>query len=284
MRAMTDSVQQPATSLGVSIVLYQSDIAGLAALLESLDSAIQHARGAGVLGEVDISIVDNSLDDHYRRQVQALIESSTVHDASALVINAHNAGFGAAHNQILRKSPCRYHLVLNPDVALDPDALTVGLTALETDTSTELVSPFVQGPNREQEFLCKRYPTVWVLLLRAFGPAALKSRFDADLASYECRDLCSGTDPAEVPLVSGCFMLGRTQSMQDIGGFDEAFFLYFEDFDLSQRLSMRGRLLYLPQMRIRHGGGYAARKGLRHIAMFVASGVRFFNRYGWRWV
>ena len=85
-------------------------------------------------------------------------------------------------------------------------------------------------------------------------------------------------------LASGCFMLLRAHSLATVGGFDERYFLYFEDFDLSLRLAQLGEVQYLPEMQIIHHGGYAARKGWRHIAMFLRSGIRFFQDHGWRWV
>ncbi|HET6266063.1 MAG TPA: hypothetical protein VFD95_14465, partial [Usitatibacter sp.] len=60
------------------------------------------------------------------------------------------------------------------------------------------------------------------------------------------------------------------------------FFMYFEDYDLSLRVGRESQVAYVPQARIRHHGGEASRKGLRHVAWFVSSAVRFFARHGWR--
>jgi GT2 family glycosyltransferase len=79
-------------------------------------------------------------------------------------------------------------------------------------------------------------------------------------------------------------MLAPTPALRAVGGFDERYFLYFEDFDLSLRLGEHGRLVFEPAMRIVHHGGYAARKGLRHVRYFLRSGIRFFNDHGWRWI
>ena len=79
-------------------------------------------------------------------------------------------------------------------------------------------------------------------------------------------------------------MLVRGSAFCAVNGFDESYFLYFEDYDLSRRLQSKGRLQYLPQMQIVHAGGNAARKGVRHIAMFVRSGIHFFQQHGWQWI
>jgi GT2 family glycosyltransferase len=77
-------------------------------------------------------------------------------------------------------------------------------------------------------------------------------------------------------------MLCRTAALKAVSGFDEGYFLYFEDFDLSLRIAKIGELAYVPAMRIKHAGGHAARKGRAHIGMFVRSAMRFFNTHGWR--
>jgi GT2 family glycosyltransferase len=91
-------------------------------------------------------------------------------------------------------------------------------------------------------------------------------------------------DGADVVLASGCFMLLRSAAFRAVGGFDERYFLYFEDYDLSMRLAGEGVLRFQPAMAIVHHGGYAASKGWRHIGLFMRSGYRFFSQYGWQWI
>ena len=74
------------------------------------------------------------------------------------------------------------------------------------------------------------------------------------------------------PIVSGCFMLFRTDVLQQLEGFDPRFFLYFEDFDISLRAGRVSRIAYVPQVKVVHHGGHASRKGWRHIWMFGRSG------------
>ena len=78
-------------------------------------------------------------------------------------------------------------------------------------------------------------------------------------------------------------MLIRGAALRAVGGFDERYFLYFEDFDLSLRLAGQGAVEYLPAMVVRHYGGGSAAKGWRHRWLFLRSGVRFFSDHGWRW-
>ena len=79
-------------------------------------------------------------------------------------------------------------------------------------------------------------------------------------------------------------MLARTSALQAVGGFDERYFLHFEDLDLSLRMHAQGRVVSDPGVTLIHHGGHAARKGLAHLRLFLRSGLRFFNTHGWRWL
>ena len=97
------------------------------------------------------------------------------------------------------------------------------------------------------------------------------------------RELSESQPSKNIPIISGCFMLCRSDAIARVSGFDPGYFLYFEDFDLSLRVGDSAALAYVPAMRIKHGGGGSARKGLKHINMFVRSAGRFFSKHGWRW-
>jgi hypothetical protein len=120
------------------------------------------------------------------------------------------------------------------------------------------------------------------LLLRGFLPSAVRNRFQQRLAFYEMQDLSEQHPTKDIPIISGCFMLFRTRKLQELEGFNPRYFLYFEDFDLSLRASVNGKLAYVPAMRIVHLGGHSARKGWRHISLFARSGIRFYSTWGWR--
>ncbi|MEE4146822.1 MAG: glycosyltransferase [Halieaceae bacterium] len=274
------------TRLSVSIVLHNSSLPMLDRVLQSLARSAEVAHAAGRVGHVLVEVLDNSCDEPFCNEARAAIAGWPQSAIFRVVYRrlADNRGFGAGHNSAIHRLDSDFHLVLNPDAELAEDALSSGLTRLQEDPGIVLLSPRVQGPDGVQEFLCKRYPAVLLLLLRAFAPHFIRRLFQGRLDRYEMRDLCSGTAEAEIPLASGCFMLARSAALQSVGGFDERYFLYFEDFDLSLRLGSQGRLVFSPAMHIVHHGGYAANKGLRHIAYFVRSGTRFFRQHGWRWI
>jgi len=271
--------------LSVSLVVYNSSLDLLAKTLASLQAAADRAQ-ANELSGVSVTVVNNASTDEYSAQLRQLLSRVSQSEAFALELLdlPENVGYGAGHNRALMVADSTCHLVLNPDVELAAGALSVGVARLQADPEVVLLSPRARGGDGEAEFLCKRYPSVLVLLLRAFAPATGQRLFPGKLARYQMSDVCTGEEAVEVPLASGCFMLARTADLQALSGFDERYFLYFEDFDLCLRLAGRGRLLYLPVMEIVHHGGYAGRKGLRHLWLFVTAGLRFFHQHGWRWI
>ena len=138
-----------------------------------------------------------------------------------------------------------------------------------------------------REYLCKRYPTILDLFLRGFAPRPLQALFRKRLYRYEMRDVMDVEPPRDVigvPALSGAFMLAKRVAIDSTGGFDPRYFLYFEDFDWSVRLSRITQIAWLPSMRAVHHGGRAAHKGWKHVLMFVRSGIRFYNKHGWRWL
>ena len=277
-----------AFTLAVSVVCFHTPRRQVLDLLDSLALACERARAELPLERVEITIVDNGDNggdskDFSAEDCAELAGSPRLRGCELRVLHGHgNIGYGAAHNLVIRESEAEYHLLLNPDVEFDPHALSAGLGHLVSNPATVLVSPAASNGGGRQ-YLCKRYPSILVLLLRGLVPAFLRAPFARKLAAYEMRDLPGDRPSAGIPIASGCCMLCRERPLREIGGFDERFFLYFEDFDLSLRLGRLGELAHVPSMRIRHDGGNAASKGPGHIGMFVRSAWRFFNLHGWRW-
>ncbi|MEH6582423.1 MAG: glycosyltransferase [Halioglobus sp.] len=282
---MENSLSPPA-HLSVAIVLYSSSVDLLRGTLNSLFRSVERARLDGVLSSAQVHVVDNTLCPDYAERVRHLLSECPGSEGYRLVYCAadSNDGFGGGNNRVMPSLTSDAHLILNPDVELAESTLSIALTRLQQDTSIALLSPYVSGDDGRQEYLCKRYPSVFVLLLRAFAPDVIHKLFRTRLHHYEMRDVCSGSEEVDVMLASGCFMLVRTEMLLAVSGFDERYFLYFEDFDLSLRLGRLGRLVFHPAVKIVHHGGYAASKGLKHVGLFMRSGIRFFADHGWRWI
>lgn len=273
------SVQSKQPTLSISIVLFQQHQALLNDTLNSLAEAVNSA--------VNIHSAQLFLIDNNPAPVFAVEPDHPVFSEIITLQGHGNIGYGRGHNLAIMDSQCDYHLVLNPDVILAFDAVYCAVNFMQQYSQAGVLAPSVKQANGNPEYLCKRYPAVLDLILRGFAPVLLKRLFRKRLAHYEMRDLikCNpiSCDPVwDVPLLSGCFMFFRGKLIRDLGGFDPAYFLYFEDYDLSIRLAKYARTVYVPEVKITHFGGYAARKGWHHIKMFMRSAVRFYHIHGWR--
>ena len=275
---MSTALRDLPLNLSISLVCYKSDPQRLLGTLQSLQAALRYANTQQPI-TAQLTLVDNGND---AAQLHKLLQESSLDSVAEIICNQKNIGFGSANNQVIDNAASEFHLVLNPDVELQNDALQVALGYLLQHPATVAISPACRNSSGATEYLCKRYPSLFILLLRGFAPEWLKQRFHNALARYQCQELASSTSATKVDLISGCFMLCRTAALQKAGGFDEAYFLYFEDFALSIALARLGDLYYLPTCRIVHHGGKAANKGLQHIGYFVRSAWHFYQGHGWK--
>lgn len=265
------------TRLSVGLVTYRPHMQMLADALSSLHVAVQLAQHAGLLGDTRLVIIDNGNDEG----LLALAHQTGWPDAE--LISGHgNVGFGSGHNLALNEDVGDLHLVLNPDIDLEPEAMVNALRFMNSHPECGILSPVIRDKNGAWAYLCKRYPSVLDLFLRGFMPGAVKKLFARRLARYEMADFSNADVLWDPPIVSGCFMLCRSELLRKLAGFDPRYFLYFEDFDLSLRAAKHARIAAVSAVRVTHYGGDASRKGWRHIRMFGASAWRFFSTHGWR--
>ena len=269
----------------------------MAALVEAIDAAVT----AGEIAIVQLTLIDNaaptavapngSKNNGWKRPKYGHLQPIEYRNLQlpmhpnlivSWVTEQGNIGYGAANNLALLASPAPFHLVLNPDVEMARDCLKNGLRCLKNQPNTVLISPVANSPTGEPLYLAKRMPSVDVLFLRGFAPSwlvrGLPMFVQKHLARYEYREIAFDARLDNLQIASGAFMLLRQSAVQKLNppGFDPRYFLYFEDFDLSLRLSKIGNVVREPGCKIIHAGGGAGRKGVQHIAYFVRSAARFF--------
>jgi GT2 family glycosyltransferase len=270
--------------LSVSVVVYHPDVRLLDRTLTSIGLAYQRLREVRGEMPMHIYLVDNGglPEIDLARLLQWLAEQGISHTA----ISGHgNVGYGRGHNLAIEQARSGWHLILNPDIDMDRDALLKAVDFLEAHSDAGLVTPRIDDDGEDIQYLCRRYPTVLDLFVRGFLPRGMRRCFARRLSRYEMRDVINAHDIHwDPPIVSGCFMFFRTDLLKRLAGFDPRYFLYFEDYDLSLRAHELSHVAYVPAVRVVHHGGGAARKGLAHIRMFVASAFKFYNRFGWKWL
>lgn len=196
------------------------------------------------------------------------------------IFNNKNLGYGAAHNIAIRKTidqQIPYHLVINPDIRLEGKVLSELLDFIDKNKEIGHVMPKVIYPNGEIQYLCKLLPKPTDLIFRRFLPKNWTKKSN-DI--FELRH--SGYDKImDVPYLSGCFMLLKTEVLKDVGLFDERFFMYPEDIDLTRRIHQKYRTVFYPKVQIVHNHEQASYKNLKLLLIHLVNLIKYFNKWGW---
>ena len=191
-----------------------------------------------------------------------------------------NLGYGRAHNIALRESAYEktdFHLVMNSDVqvaATDIDAMHDWMVA---NPQVGQLMPRVVHPDGSQQYLAKRLPAPLDVFGRRFLPSKLMAKRNE---RYELRDL-DLTRPINAPYLSGCFMFLRTKAVVEAGLFDERYFMYPEDIDLTRTIHRHYLTLYYPQWTIIHAHARSSYKNKHMLWIHIQNMCRYFNKYGW---
>lgn len=249
-----------------SIVLYNNDPIVLEQIISSF---IDHD-----MNEILLFLVDHSPTN--------ALESKIVMSNNVIYIhNGSNPGFGAGHNYALDKallSESSYHFIVNPDITLTHEVIPTMVEYMKSDPRIGMLMPEILNDDGSIQYLPKLLPSPFWILRRKL------KRFDFNHSTftnkYELRNISRSTI-YNAPLLSGCFTLLNLDAVKHIGGYDEKFFMYFEDFDLSRRMHQKYKTIYFPEVSVYHGYEGGASKSLKLFRIFVTSALIYFNKWGW---
>lgn len=178
------------------------------------------------------------------------------------IVNRRIQGFGANHNAAFAHCRTPYFCVVNPDIRLPSDPLPALLESLQQPHAA-VAAPLVRDSHGTIEDSARRFPTSGLLLRKLFG-ARPGPDYPADRG------------PLEVEWVAGMFMLFRSSAYASVRGFDEAYFLYYEDVDLCRRLRDAGKsVVYDPRASVVHGARRASRRNPALAIQHLRSALRF---------
>lgn len=256
------NAQSEPLDLAVSFVLYRTS-------QEEVDRAIAQVLQSDVTAEV--LLIDNSPEASDVR----LPDDPRVR----LVHQGVNLGYGRGHNIAIRQaSPARYHLVLNTDVAYGPEVLPKLVAFMDAHPEIGLAAPRVVYPDGSLQHLCRLLPDPADLFARGFLPNSGWAQRRSD--RYEFRHWAYDEE-ASFPFLSGCFMFLRRSVLDRVGGFDERFFLYGEDIDLSRRVHQIAGTMFVPWVEIEHEYRTKGSRSFKRFAHRTMNLVRYFNKWGW---
>jgi GT2 family glycosyltransferase len=256
-------------NINVSIVVYHNNEEQVLRTIKScLNSNLN----------MKIYLIDNSSNQNLSKLVS--IDKKKI----IYIFNNSNLGHGKAHNIALKKSiqeKVKYHLVLNPDVYFEKGVLEELYNFMEKNHDVGMVMPKIIYPDGSIQYLCKLLPTPLDLFGRRFlswGPFKdwIKKRnehFELRFTNYDV--------PMDVPFLSGCFMFIRTKVLEKVGLFDERFFLYCDDLDLSRRIHKVSRTVYYPYCRVFHEWRRGSYKSVKLLWYHIKDSIKYFNKWGW---
>lgn len=217
-----------------------------------------------------IYIIDNSPDE-------------TISEAAALIpkskyIHVPNRGFGAGHNTAIQLAATniQYHLVLNADVWWNGDVIGSIARYMDQNSDVAQVMPRTIYPDGALQLTARRLPTPMDMIAKRFLPKLFRRRIDNYLladADHSLKFNC--------PYLLGSFMMLRMKALRAEGAFDERFFMYPEDIDLTRRLHRHWLTVYYPDVEIVHAHAAASRKNLRMLLIHIVNMARYFNKWGW---
>lgn len=180
-----------------------------------------------------------------------------------VIQNEQPKGFGANHNEAFRRLSGEYFCVVNPDIRLNDDPFEK-LVACLLESGSSLAAPVVVNPHGGIEDSVRRFPTPFRIAGKALGLGRNS-------------DYAPSSRPFSPDWVAGMFMLFQSAAFQELGGFDERFFLYYEDVDICARLRLAGRdIVACPWVRVIHAARRESHRNFQYLTWHVASISRFF--------
>lgn len=221
--------------------------------------------------QTHIYVVDNNSTDDTVKIIEEKFPQVTVFK------NTDNKGFGHGHNCILEELDSEYHFIINPDIIFNDDITEKMANFLDENSDIVMVVPKFIFENGDEQFTPKLQPTLKYMLggrFERFGNPFKRWRDE-----YTMRDK-KIIEPIDVGFCSGCFIAVRTDIFKKIGGFDERYFLYNEDADLTRMAKKYGRTVYAPQFTVTHLWERAYMKKPKYFLIQIASMLKYF--YKWR--
>lgn len=219
-------------------------------------------------------IIDNDSSDNTIEIVKSL-------DGNIEIIELGvNKGFGYGHNAILEKIDSKYHFVVNPDITIEnQEHIRKMIKFLDKNRDAGMLSPLILSPDSSIQYLCKTNPTVFDMMIRRISPKFLPKRQDKYVMKETGYDKVMTIDYA-----TGSFMVFRTEIYKKLNGFDDDFFMYLEDADITRRVNQISKAIFYPEARVIHAWERSGHKSFKFAKITVQSMIIYFNKWGWKFI
>lgn len=191
-----------------------------------------------------------------------------------------NIGYGAAHNIAIKKATSEgsdYHLVLNSDVYFEPIVLDNIVDYMDKREDVAMVQPNIIYPDGRLQYTCRLLPTPANLIFRRFLPRKLVEGMNY---RYLLKMFDHKTE-LNVPYHQGSFLFFRTSCFKKVGLFDERFFMYPEDIDITRRMHKYYRTMFWPDVTVVHAHRAASYKSKKMLKIHMWNMIKYFTKWGW---
>ena len=219
------------------------------------------------LGLNEVYVVDNNSKDN----TVSLIKQK--YSWVKLIESKENLGYGKGHNLVIKNLDSDIHFIINPDILVNKEQFVSIVDYMSSNSDISLLCPKVLNVDGSTQHLPKKNPRFKYLLGGMFG-LFHKYREEYTMSNELIKS------PIEIDFCTGCFMVCRTEWLKRCGGFDDRFFLYFEDADLSRNLKKYGRVIYNPSLFVIHKWKRENKRSLKGIRRFLHSYMKY--KIKWR--
>jgi GT2 family glycosyltransferase len=238
-----------------------------------IDTVLNCLEQSSIIKNLRIFVVDNKSVDN---TVNIVREN---HSTARLFVNDVNKGYGGGHNTVISKLDSKYHLVINPDIKFNNTLIEEAISFMECNPNVVLMIPQICDFNWIPKDIPRRDPTIRYLV------GSYLSKYTGMFSKWRNQYCTVDTpcdQPYEIQFCSGSFMVFRTESFCRINGFDERFFLYFEDCDISRRIRRYGKIICNPLISVCHLGKRESHANFKAFVRMIESGIRYFKIWGFK--
>ena len=190
-----------------------------------------------------------------------------------------NLGFGKGHNSIMDRLTSDVHFILNPDIQLTADTLSDLADWMAQHPGVVMARPALAFPDGRPQRLPLRRCSVRAMVYRQLPCLKFWAKYNERYLMAD-KDL---TKPTEIEFCTGSFSAVDTAVFKAVGGFDEDYFMYVEDADLTQKMRTRGKAYLVPQYTAIHAWHRAAHRSLKPFLWQLRSLLRYFSKWGFAW-
>lgn len=197
---------------------------------------------------------------------------------AVVIRSASNVGFGAGHNSVIGMLDSEYHAIINPDIILRDDIISDMAAYLDEHPDAGMLSPQIKFPDGRPQILGKRNPSLRYLTASRMRGSGEPGKLLREYAMLD-EDL---SKPTPIENATGCFMFIRTELFKKLGGFDERYFMYFEDCDLTREVNSVSKVLYYPDVTVYHEWGRESKKNFKLKLVQINSMLHYFAKWSFR--